>query len=188
MGNVPISVIIQKCTENDRCAQHDLFNLYKRKINALVCKTLGGAFDNDDIVQQVFIAIFNGIKGFKGNSTFDTWVYRICAKICTTQLRKKYRKRQPALIFDSEGIEANASDRWSDPAADIEQRELRSMVYGALDKLSADKRVIVVLYEMEGKSLEEIAGIVDKPVGTVKSRLFHGRKALEKHLRGFCKP
>jgi len=188
MGIAPISVLIQKCTENDRIAQHDLFHLYKKKVYDLVYKTLGGAFDNDDIVQQIFIAVFKGIKGFEGKSTFDTWVYRIGVKICTTQLRKKYRKRQPHVLYDSSGIELADSSRWGNPAANIEQKELQSVVYKALDKLSPEKRTIVILYEMEGKSLEEIAEIVKKPIGTVKSRLFHGRKALEKHLRGFNNP
>jgi RNA polymerase sigma-70 factor (ECF subfamily) len=70
----------------------------------------------------------------------------------------------------------------------MRQKELEREVYGALDKLSVDKRMIVVLYEMEGRSLEEIALIMKKPVGTIKSRLFHGRKALEKHLRGHITP
>jgi RNA polymerase sigma-70 factor (ECF subfamily) len=188
MTIAPISVLIQRCTDNDRMAQHELFHLYKKKVHALVYKSLGGAFDGDDIVQQIFIAIFNGLRFFKGNSSFDTWVYRISVKICTTQLRKKYRKRQPHVVYDSSGVDAEDVSGLCNPAAAIEQKELERTVYRALDKLPSEKRMIVVLYEMEGKSLEEIAQIVKKPLGTVKSRLFHGRKALEKHLRGFNLP
>ena len=188
MTSAPISVILQKCSENDRMAQHELFYLYKKKVNDIVYNSLGGSFDVDDIVQQIFIALFNSLKLFKGNASFDTWVYRISVKICTTQLRKKYRKRQPCVRYDSTGIEVEDARSWCNPAKALEQRDLERTVYAALDKLSAEKRMIVVLYEMEGKSLEEIARIVRKPIGTVKSRLFHGRKALEKHLRGIAQP
>lgn len=188
MTTEPISVLLRKCNENDRMAQHELFNLYKRKVFDLAYKSLGRAFDIDDVVQQIFIALFNSLKVFKGNSSFDTWVYRISIKICTTQLRKKYRKRQPHLSYDPSGIEVEDPSGWCNPLEVMRQKELEREVYGALDKLSVDKRMIVVLYEMEGRSLEEIALIMKKPVGTIKSRLFHGRKALEKHLRGHITP
>jgi RNA polymerase sigma-70 factor, ECF subfamily len=184
MTTTPVSVIIQKCIENNRMAQHELFHMYKQKVRDLTYKSLGGAFDIDDIVQQVFIAIFGSLKNFKGMSSFDTWIYRITVKTCTTQLRKKYRKRQPNIHSDS--MEREHEDTsCENPAALIEQKELHETIYSALDKLSIEKRMIVVMYEMEGYSLEEIADIIKKPIGTVKSRLFHGRKALVKHLRGY---
>jgi RNA polymerase sigma-70 factor (ECF subfamily) len=74
------------------------------------------------------------------------------------------------------------------PAEAIEKQELSRAIYEALDRLSVEKRMIVIMYEMDGLSLEEIAGVIKKPLGTVKSRLFHGRKALEKQLRGYMKP
>jgi RNA polymerase sigma-70 factor, ECF subfamily len=184
MTTEPISVTIQKCIENDRIAQHELFRIYRKKIYDIVYKSLGNSFDSDDIVQQIFIAIFKSLSSFKGKASFDTWIYRISLKICSTQLRKKYRKRQPSLVYTNSGDDVADLNSWSSPDETIEQKELSRTIYEALDKLSTEKRMIVVLYEMEGKSIDEIAAIVNKPVGTVKSRLFHGRKALVKHLRG----
>ncbi|HAJ80727.1 MAG TPA: hypothetical protein DCO75_13260 [Fibrobacteres bacterium] len=184
MTTEPISVTIQKCIENDRIAQHELFRIYRKKIYDIVYKSLGNSFDSDDIVQQIFIAIFKSLSSFKGKASFDTWIYRISLKICSTQLRKKYRKRQPSLVYANSGDDVADVNSWSSPDETIEQKELSRTIYEALDKLSTEKRMIVVLYEMEGKSIDEIAAIVNKPVGTVKSRLFHGRKALGKHLRG----
>jgi RNA polymerase sigma factor, sigma-70 family len=184
MDNSQVSVLIQKCIENNRTAQHELFHLYKQKVYDLSYRSLGGNFDIDDVVQQVFIALFNSLQHFKGMSSFDTWVYRITVKVCTTQLRKKYRKRQPQIVFDSERIENDHEDTKSTPSKLLEQKELNNSIYQALNKLSADKRMIIVMYEMEERTLEEIAKILKKPLGTIKSRLFHGRKALEKYLRG----
>jgi RNA polymerase sigma-70 factor (ECF subfamily) len=87
-------------------------------------------------------------------------------------------------LFDSTRIEIDWEDRNNNPSKLLEEKELNRSIYHALNKLSADKRMIVVLHEMEDKTLEEIAQIMKKPLGTIKSRLFHGRKALEKHLRG----
>lgn len=165
-------------------AQHELFSVYKQKVYDLTYRSLGGNFDIDDVVQQVFIAIFGSIGQFKGMSSFDTWVYRITVKICTTQLRKKYRKRQPNIFYDSTTIENNQDNISSDALCVLERKELNKSIYRALGKLSPDKRMIVVLFEMEGRTLEEIAQILNKPLGTIKSRLFHGRKALKKHLSG----
>lgn len=184
MDNNQVSVLIQKCIENNRMAQHELFHLYKQKAFDLAYRSLGGNFDIDDVVQQVFIALFKSLRHFKGMSSFDTWVYRITVKVCTTQLRKKYRKRQPQILFDSTRIEIDREDSNSNPSKLLEQKELKRTIYHALNKLSADKRMIVVMHEMEDKTLEEIAQIMKKPLGTIKSRLFHGRKALEKYLRG----
>ncbi len=177
--------IIQKCIDDDRMAQHELFHLYKQKVFNLAYKSLGGDFDIDDVVQQVFIAVFKSLRYFKGFSSLDTWVYRITVKICTNQLRKKYRKRQVRILYDSVSLEKEDAPDADNPAYAVEQNELRTIIYDALDKLSNEKRIIVVMYEMEGKTLEEIAAILKKPVGTVKSRLFHGRKALEKYLRNY---
>ena len=105
MENNQVSVLIQKCIENNRMAQHEIFHLYKQKVYDLSHRSLGGSFDIDDVVQQIFIALFNSLRHFKGMSSFDTWVYRITVKVCTTQLRKKYRKRQPQILFDSTRIE-----------------------------------------------------------------------------------
>jgi RNA polymerase sigma-70 factor (ECF subfamily) len=168
-------------------AQHELFNLYKNKVYDLAHKSLGAKFDIDDVVQQVFIALFGSLRHFKGESSLDTWVYRITVKTCTTQLRKKYRKRQPVIVYDP--MDKECEDHVGiDPAAALEKRELIRAIYEAFDKISIDKRIIVTMYEIDGHTIEEIARILKKPIGTVKSRLFHGRKALEKHLRGYIKP
>jgi len=184
MDSNRISVLLQKCKENDKMAQHELFNAYKQKVYDLSYRSLGGNFDIDDVVQQIFIAIFGSLGQFKGMSSFDTWVYRITVKICTTQLRKKYRKRQPQISYDSAIVENDRGDFSGDALAVLERKELTKSIYRAFNKLSPDKRMIVILYEMEGRTLEEIALILKKPLGTVKSRLFHGRKALKKHLSG----
>jgi RNA polymerase sigma-70 factor (ECF subfamily) len=181
----PMHDVLQLCLKNDRRAQRQLFDFYKHKVHDLVFKSLGPKFDTDDVIQQVFIELFKSITYFKGESSLDTWVYRISLKVCTNQLRKKYRKRQPQIVFDSQQADGEIDAADNGPSGDIEQKELGRAIYDALDKLDPEKRMTVVMYEMEGKSLEEIAQVAHIPLGTVKSRLFHGRKMLEKQLRRF---
>jgi RNA polymerase sigma-70 factor (ECF subfamily) len=181
----PMTGILQLCRKDDRKAQRQLFDFYKHKVHDLVFKSLGSRFDTDDVIQQVFIELFKSLSYFKGDSSLDTWVYRICLKVCTTQLRKKYRKRQPQIVYDSGRADTETDAKDNSPFEDMEQKELAGAIYDALDKLDAEKRLTVVMYEMEGKSLEEIAKIAGVPVGTVKSRLFHGRKILEKQLKRY---
>jgi RNA polymerase sigma-70 factor (ECF subfamily) len=181
----PMTGVLQQCLKDDRKAQRQLFDFYKHKIHDLVFKSLGPRFDTDDVIQQVFIELFKSLTYFKGDSSLDTWVYRICVKVCTTQLRKKYRKRQPQIVFDSQQSDVETGTKDPGPFQDLEQKELAGEIYTALDRLDAEKRMTVVMYEMEGKSLEEIALIARVPVGTVKSRLFHGRKILEKLLKRY---
>jgi RNA polymerase sigma-70 factor (ECF subfamily) len=177
--------LLQQCLKNDRKAQRQLFENYKHRVHDLVYKSLGPRFDVDDVIQQVFIELFKSLSYFKGDSSLDTWVYRICVKVCTTQLRKKYRKRQPQIVYDSLQTEIEADAGVVDPCEEMEKKELEAAVYAAFEKLDEEKRMTVVLYEMEGKSLEEISVITGIALGTVKSRLFHGRKLLEKHLRRY---
>jgi RNA polymerase sigma-70 factor, ECF subfamily len=176
------SLLLRQCLNNDRRAQRKLFHYYRHKVHDLVFKSLGPKFDVDDVIQQVFVELFKSLASFKGDSSLDTWVYRIGLKVCTTRLRKKYRKRQPNIVYDSEQSDDQADVKRRNPHSDLEQKELERIVYQALDKLDPEKRMTVVMYEMEGWSLEEIAKTAHVPLGTVKSRLFHGRKMLEKIL------
>lgn len=182
----PMSDVLQQCLRENRKAQRQLFDFYKNKVHDLVFKSLGPRFDTDDVIQQVFIELFKSLSYFKGDASLDTWVYRICLKVCTTQLRKKYRKRQPQIIYDSQIADADADAKDAEgPFKEMEQKERAKAIYAALDRLDAEKRMTVVMYEMEGKSLEEIARVAQVPLGTVKSRLFHGRKMLEKLLKRY---
>jgi RNA polymerase sigma-70 factor (ECF subfamily) len=178
--------IVRKCLEGDRRGQQTLFTHYRSKVTNLVYRFLGPRFDVDEVVQEVFVSLFESLQGFRGLSSLDTWVYRLCMKVCTDQLRKKYRKRQLSIVHVEGGPEELTDPRSPSPqSALMERKELRQEIFGALEKLTVEKRQVVVLYEMDGKTLEEIADIVQAPVGTVKSRLFHGRNELKRHLRRY---
>lgn len=178
-------LLVERCEKGNRQSQRELFNQYKSSVYSIIGNTLGPKFDFDDIVQQVFIKIFRSLKNFKGLSSLDTWIYRITVKVCIDQLRKKYRKRQIKTVSDSDALEFYKDESIKDPLDEKAENELKEEIYRALDRLNREKRLVVTMFEMEGFSLQEISNILNKPVGTVKSRLFHGRKELAKYLRKY---
>ena len=182
--NNSIDEIISGCIQGNKICQKLLFKKYKNKIYTIIVRYLGPYYDTDDIIQQVFINIFKSLQNFKGLSSFDTWIYRITIKICIDQLRKKYRKHTITTVNNQLFID-NYSTLSDASSFSLLNKELMDNIYGALDKLSYDKRVVIVLYEMEGFSIEQISKITNKPEGTIKSRLFHGRKELAKTLNKY---
>ncbi len=176
--------LIEGCVAGDRRAQLQIFRRYREVVLNLVYRLLGTGHDVDDVTQQVFIRLFQSLSGFKGLSSLDTWVYRVTSRVCTDQLRHKYRKRKIEVVSGGDDITATAKAPESyGPAHEFEKKQLHETISDALGKLNMEKRLVIVMFEIEGRSLEEIAATVEKPVGTVKSRLFHARKELKKHLR-----
>jgi RNA polymerase sigma-70 factor (ECF subfamily) len=181
-----IDPIVSGCVAGDRRCQRMLFKNYRDRVQSLVVKSLGPDFDTDDVIQQVFIRVFDSLRSFEQRSSLDTWVYRITSKVCMDQLRRKYRKRQLPTVHITDALEGQIrSGRHLEPGGRLELKELNRTLYDGLQKLSPSKRMVLVLFEMEERSLDEIAGIIGKPVGTVKSRLFHARKEMETHLRRY---
>lgn len=177
-----VDQLISGCIAGDRRCQRALFRQYRERVYNLVCRMLGPEFDADDVIQQVFIRLFKSLGGFQKLSSLDTWVYRIAAKVCTDQLRGKYRKRTLKIVPDSQQAVDAEGDAKYDPYLSLEQKEQASHISDALRKIGDEKRTVIVLHDVEQKSLEQIAEVIQKPVGTVKSRLFHARKELQKLL------
>ena len=135
-------------------------------------------------MQQAYIEVFKSLRLYEGSSSVETWIYRICSRVCLAHMRQKYRKRflfwsGPRLSEDA------AADSRFDPYKECANREMRHQINAALQSLSPERKMIFVLFEVEGKSIEEISVILAKPEGTVKSNLFRARKDLERKLSGY---
>ena len=177
--------LVSGCRVGDRQCQRMLFKRYRDRVFSIISHTLSPYADKDDIIQQVFIKIYRSLDNFKGLSSLDTWIYRITLKVCIDQQRKKYRKRQLKLIRNPDILEKQHDTSKPNPYVEHEQKELSDQILTGLNKLSMEKRLVVTMFEMEGFSLEDISKILKKPIGTIKSRLFHGRKELAAYLRNY---
>jgi RNA polymerase sigma-70 factor (ECF subfamily) len=162
---------------------------YHQPLYSLIARSLTDSSEAADITQEVFIKVFRNIRGFHGESSLRTWLYRIALHEASNQRRWWTRHKKQELTIDSsiesgdagdEGISlaATLADRGRSPFDHAAQGELRYRVEEALRQIPEVFRTVVVLREIEGFAYEEIAEILNCNIGTVKSRLTRGRSAL----------
>ncbi len=160
-------------------AWQDLVRRYYSKIMATVHRIYGHKADNEDIVQEIFIEIAKSIKNFRHDSSFSTFVYRIAVN--TTY---RYIKRNKPLGFVSESLDflsqlfSHENEAVETPHESTLKSESADIVNAALKQISADKRLALILFEVEELTLKEIAEVLKIPLQTVWSRVYNGRKEL----------
>lgn len=166
---------------------------YHQPIYSLVARTIRNPSDAPDLTQEIFLKVFRGIRGFKGDSSLRTWIYRIAVHESSNQCRwwRRHREREVALeeelscaSGDTEGLtllETLASEGVS-PFDAAAQSELRQAIETILREVPEPYRTTVVLRDIEGFSYEEVAEILNVQLGTVKSRLMRGRAHLKDKL------
>jgi RNA polymerase sigma-70 factor (ECF subfamily) len=165
-----------------------LFRRHGPKIHALALRLCGNATDGEDLAQETFVAAYRRIKQFRGEADFGSWAYRICVNLWKNRVR--YEKRRSfwkhISIFARDADDDPPPLEIPDPAdatdAPAEAAERQRLVRDALEKLEPNERAILALREMEDKSYEEIAALLDLPLGTVKSRMARARESLKELL------
>jgi RNA polymerase sigma-70 factor, ECF subfamily len=176
------SELLRRCRAGERAAFDQFYRDHRRMVAANLFRVLGDRSDLDDLVQEVFVIAFRGMDRFRGDSKLSTWLYRICVNVALGRLRTRSRKPPPLPTPDPLG------DRASDPNESPERLLLRredvQRVYRALDELAPKKRVVLVLHEIDGLDIKEIAEIVGAPLVTVRTRLHYARKDFYRLLAG----
>jgi RNA polymerase sigma-70 factor (ECF subfamily) len=161
---------------------------YHQPLYSLIARSLNDPTDAADITQEVFIKVFRSIRGFHGDASLRTWLYRIALHEASNQRRWWSRHKKQEITIDSpydqeeDGngvcLSATLADDGNSPFDNVAQNEVRGRVEAALRQIPETFRTVVVLREIEGFAYEEIAEILDVNLGTVKSRLTRGRSAL----------
>jgi RNA polymerase sigma factor, sigma-70 family len=161
---------------------------YHQPLYSLIARSLNDPADAADITQEVFIKVFRSIRGFHGDASLRTWLYRIALHEASNQRRWWSRHKKQEITIDSsydqeeDGngvcLSATLADDGNSPFENVAQNEVRERVEAALRQIPETFRTVVVLREIEGFAYEEIAEILDVNLGTVKSRLTRGRSAL----------
>ncbi len=175
-------------------AFRSLLAQYQQPIYSLVARTIRNSADAPDLTQEIFIKVFRGIRGFKGDSSLRTWIYRIAIHEVSNQRRWWRRHCECEVALDVE-IDSGEEDGISlldtlaghtlSPFDAAAQEELRMRVEAELREVPEPFRTTVVLRDIEGLAYEEVAEILDVQLGTVKSRLMRGRAALKARLTPF---
>ena len=173
--------LVEACRRGERDAFRALFEAYKDKVYSIALRFAGDEAAAMDIAQDTFLKLFSCIGDFRGDAAFSTWVYRLVVNSCLDHKRKSWRLIPIAddllAVLRAPGDSLNA----------ILRSEMRKHVHGAVEKLSADLRMVIVLRYTEGLSYEQISEVLGCSSGTVASRLNRAHKALERRLAHFVK-
>lgn len=176
--------LVRRAQRGEIAAYEELVRRHQRRVLAIVGGILRRREDIEDVAQQVFIKVFVSLKRFDLRSAFPTWLYKVTVNECWDYLRKKRARRlvyeadlseeQAEQIEDGRGSAADAK-----PGADAARRtELRDLLERLLSQLPEEERLMLVMKEVEGFSVEEIGRVLDLNVNTVKVRLFRARGRL----------
>ncbi|MFP6796504.1 MAG: RNA polymerase sigma factor RpoE [Pseudomonadales bacterium] len=177
--------LVRRVQKGDRVAFDLLFLRHRHKIHGLVSRFMRRPEEVDDVVQDSFIKAYRALPGFRFESAFYTWLYRIAINTAKNYIKAKNR-RPRAVQSEVDEIEligaTGALRELADPENEYLAGELEVAISEALDALPDDLRHAVTFREFDGLSYEQIAEIMDCPVGTVRSRIFRAREAIDKSI------
>lgn len=179
-------LLVERVQKGDNHAFDMLINKYQHRIVSLVSRYVSDHADALDVSQEAFIKAYRAIGNFRGESAFYTWLYRIAINTAKNWLVAQ-KRRPPAADIDAADAEQYDMDsRLKDkgtPEHELMRDEIKRMVYDTIAQLPQDLRTAIMLREMEGMSYEDIATTMDCPIGTVRSRIFRAREAIDEKLR-----
>jgi RNA polymerase sigma-70 factor (ECF subfamily) len=181
------AVFVARLQANEDAAYDELVRVYHAPVFHVAYRMLGDSSDAADAVQDIFLKIFRNVKGFRGDSSLKTWIYRIAFSEILNRLRwwkRRFRSTTVSLDdgADGKGVVFRVAASGPNPLQALENKEREGAIQQALAKLSGEHRSIVILRDIEGFSYTEIAEILGISCGTVKSRLARARGDMKKTL------
>ncbi len=175
--------LVQQVQSGNKNAFNLLVVRHQNKVMNIVSRYVKNSGDVADVTQEAFIKAYRALPNFRGESAFYTWLYRIAVNSAKNYLTSQSRKppasdvdAQEADFYDgSDALKENAS-----PESRLLSDELQAKLFATIENLPDDLRAAITLREIEGLSYEEIAAVMECPVGTVRSRIFRAREAIDK--------
>lgn len=180
-------VLVERAQGGDQHAFDQLVSKYQRKLGRLLSRFIRDPAEVEDVSQEAFIKAFRALPAFRGESAFYTWLYRIGINTAKNYLVSQGRRAPTSTEFDADEAET-FEDAYqlrdiNTPESLLLSKQIGETVNSAMESLPEDLRMAIVLREIEGLSYEEIAGIMNCPIGTVRSRIFRAREAVASKLR-----
>ena len=177
-GSLNDRELVRRCLRKDEDAWRMLIEKYHRRVYNLCYQFFGRAGRAQDMTQEVFLKLYNSLGRFKFDMEFSTWIMAVARNLCIDAYRKE-KKSMFANLEEADRVPAPAE---ASPLAELERKDAYSQVHDALVRVSEDLRMAVILRDIQGCSYDEIAGITEVPIGTVKSRINRGRLELARVL------
>lgn len=179
-------LLVKRVQKGDKRAFDLLVGKYQHKIVSLISRYVPDHAEALDVAQEAFIKAYRAIGRFRGDSAFYTWMYRIAINTAKNHLVSQSR-RPPASDVDAQDAEQFQVDtrlkEGGSPEHELLKEEIENTIHAAIADLPEDLRVAITLREMDGMSYEDIATTMDCPIGTVRSRIFRAREAIDTRLR-----
>ncbi|WP_303785504.1 RNA polymerase sigma factor RpoE [Azovibrio restrictus] len=179
--------LVEKAQQGDRLAFDTLVAKYQRKLARLVARLVKDSAEVEDVVQEAFIKAYRALPAFRGESAFYTWLYRIGVNTAKNYLVSQGRRAPTTTEFSNDEAETFSEGGLlrdiDTPESLLMTKQIGQTVNQAMESLPEELRNAIVLREIEGLSYEEIARIMDCPIGTVRSRIFRAREAVANKLR-----
>jgi RNA polymerase sigma-70 factor (ECF subfamily) len=172
---------VARLRAGDRAAFETLVRAHQHRVYGVALRMLGDAAEAEDVAQEAFLRAHRALPGFRGEARVSTWLYAITARLCLTRLGGGERRRRQ----DGEALLAGVVDTAPGPDRALERDELEEALHRAIAGLPEDRRIVVLLRDVEGLDYQEIAEILDVPIGTVRSRLHRARLDLKEKLERF---
>ncbi len=180
--------LVSRARDGEQGAFEALVKQYHSRIYSHVLRMVQDPTEAEDLAQETFLRAYHALPQFRGESSFQTWLYRIASNLAIDASRRRKRREWHTVSLDQPTEEDSPLPREladvgaRNPEASVEASALREMVWSVIGELSPKLRPVVVLYDLQGLSYEEIARILGCPLGTVKSRLFNARCQLRDKL------
>lgn len=178
--------LVVRSQNGDIDAFEELVSRYERKIYTVAYRLISNPDDASELTQEAFLKAFQGIKNFRGEASFQTWLCRIVTNVCRDELRKRYRKPvdwlEEKITLDEGEVTRQVPSKEPGPEEVYEQKELQERLQDLIATLSPEFRLALVLRDIQGFSYEEIAEHLDCSLGTVKSRINRARNYLKEKL------
>ncbi len=178
--------LVRRVQQGDKHAFDLLVLKYQHKIAKLVSRYVKDPSEALDVTQEAFIKAYRALPRFRGDSAFYTWLYRIAINTAKNYLVAQSRRPSTVDLTNQEGEQLSAEDLLQEtetPENLLSRDEVKETISRAIDSLPEDLKTAITLRELEGLSYDEIAKVMECPIGTVRSRIFRAREAIDKQLK-----
>lgn len=179
-------MLVERVRKGERAAFDVLVRKYQHRILHAIMRYVGDPHEAEDVAQETFLRAYRAIDGFRGESSFYTWLFRIAVNAAKNWLVAQGRRPPGEDLAAEDAVNVDSAHRLRDhatPEGELMRQEIERLVYDTVRSLPEEIRRALTLREVEGLSYEEIAKTMNCPIGTVRSRIFRAREAIEQRLR-----
>jgi len=173
--------LVERLRAGEPLAFEEMVIAHQHRVFAVAARMLGNAAEAEEVAQEAFLRAYRGVASFRGEAKLSTWLYGITSRLCLNRLAAGERR----LIRQGEEVLDRLAGAGADPSMEVERSEVEQALHRAIAELPEDRRIVVVLRDIEGLSYEEIAAALDLELGTVRSRLSRARTDLKDKLERF---